>query len=636
MLWVGMKTPPAGPPPAAQRDASPPPTSPAGPSSAVQDAVQGASAAAAPTTLTEPRSPAPESATRSPSSPPEGERASLYPEPAETRLERLELLHRVGLALSSERHRGRLLETILEEAQRLCHADGGTLYLRTDDDRLAFEILRNDSLGVCLGGTTGDSIDLPPIPLLDEAGAPNLANVASAAANLKRSVHIPDAYDAEGFDFSGTKAFDQRNGYRSKSFLTIPLINGERRVIGVLQLLNAQDPVTGEVIPFCGEHKRTVQALAAQAGLALDNKLLLEQQKVLLESFIKLIAAAIDSKSPYTGAHCERVPALAEMLVSSLCDTTAGPFADFQLDDEEWYELRIAAWLHDCGKVTTPVHVMDKATKLETISDRIEQVRSRFAVLERDAKIASLEAIAAGTPRAEAEATYEAEVQRLRDDLAFLEQANVGGEFLPPDKQGRIAAIGRQRVRLLDQEAPLLSDDEVENLSISRGTLTHAERLIINGHMVQTVKMLEALPFPRHLSRVPEYACGHHEKMDGTGYPRGIYAGDMSIPARAMAIADVFEALTADDRPYKKAKKLSEAMRIMGFMKVDNHLDPDLFDHFVRSGVYRAYAKKFLAPDLIDAVDEEALLALRPKPFELPPVAERERRLSELLPEYSS
>lgn len=564
------------------------------------------------------------------------ERISNLPEPAETRVERLELLHRIGLALSSERNRGRLLETILEEARKLCLADGGTLYLRTEEDQLAFEILRNDSLGVCLGGTTGAPIDLPPIPLLDADGAPNLANVASAAANLKRSVHIPDAYDAEGFDFSGTKAFDRRNGYRSKSFLTIPLINGESRVIGVLQLLNAQDPVTGEVIPFCGEHKRTVEALAAQAALALDNKLLLEQQKVLLESFIKLIAAAIDSKSPYTGAHCERVPELAEMLVDSLCTTKAGPFADFELNDEEWYELRIAAWLHDCGKVTTPVHVMDKATKLETIVDRIDQVRARFAVLEREAKVTYLEAVVAGTPRAEAEATYAAELQGLRDDLAFLEQANVGGEFLPPDKQARIAAIGQRRVRLLDGEVPLLDEDEVENLSISRGTLTTKERLIINGHMVQTVKMLEALPFPRHLSRVPEYAGGHHEKMDGTGYPRGIYAGDMSIPARAMAIADVFEALTADDRPYKKAKKLSEAMRIMGFMKVDNHLDPELFDHFVRSGVYRKYAERFLSPDLIDEVDEDGLLALRPKPYEAPPEAERKRRFSGFLPEYSS
>jgi HD-GYP domain-containing protein (c-di-GMP phosphodiesterase class II) len=563
------------------------------------------------------------------------ERASQLPESAETRLERLELLHRIGLALSSERNRARLLETILEEARRLCLADGGTLYLRTDDDRLAFEILRNDSLGVSLGGTTGKPIELPPIALFNEDGTPNLANVASAAAHAKTSVHIPDAYDAAGFDFSGTKVFDRRNGYKSKSFLTIPLVNSEDRVIGVLQLLNAQDATTGEVIPFCTEQKRTVEALAAQAALALDNKLLLEQQKALLESFIKLIAAAIDSKSPYTGAHCERVPALAEMLVESLCAAQHGKFADFRLDDEEWYELRIAAWLHDCGKVTTPVHVMDKATKLETICDRIEQVRTRFAVLERDAKIACLEAMAAGAPAEEAHARYEAELGQLRADLAFLESANVGGEFLSPDKQARIAALGARKIRLLDREVSLLSADEVENLSISRGTLTEAERRIINGHMVQTVKMLEALPFPRHLARVPEYACGHHEKMDGTGYPRGIFAGDMSIPARAMAIADVFEALTADDRPYKKAKKLSEAMRIMGFMKVDNHLDPELFDHFVRSGVYRRYAERFLSPELIDEVDEAALLALQPKPYALPPEGVRRERFTRFLPEYA-
>jgi HD-GYP domain-containing protein (c-di-GMP phosphodiesterase class II) len=562
------------------------------------------------------------------------ERPSSGPEAIETRLERLELLHRIGIALSAERNRDRLLETILEEAQRLCNADGGTLYLRSDDDHLAFAILRNNSLGVSLGGTTGSPVNLPPIPLFDPEGNPNRHNVASACAVMKKSVNIPDAYDAEGFDFSGTKAFDQRAGYRSKSFLTIPLVNGENRVIGVLQLLNAQDPLTKQVIPFRSEHKHTVEALASQAALALDNKLLLESQKELLESFIKLIAASIDAKSPYTGAHCERVPVLTEMIVRSMCDATEGQFADFDLDSERWYELRIAAWLHDCGKVTTPVHVMDKATKLETISDRIDTIRARFAVLERDAKIAYLEALATGAPEPPVRAEYEARLTVIRDDLAFLESANIGGEFLPPEKQARIAEIGRTRLRIGAQEVPLLTDDEIENLSISRGTLTQAERLVINGHMVQTIKMLEALPFPRNLSRVPEYAGGHHEKMDGTGYPKGVYAGDMSWPARAMAIADVFEALTADDRPYKKAKKLSEAMRIMGFMKRDNHLDPELFDHFVRSGVYRKFAERFLAPELIDEVDAAALLAIAPKPFELPSEAVRQRRFEGFLPEY--
>lgn len=549
---------------------------------------------------------------------------------------KLELLYRVGIALSSERNKDRLLEMILLEAKALCNADGGTLYLRTDDEHLKFAIMRTDSLGIALGGTTGDPIQLPPIPMRDPlTGRPNQKNVATAAANLRRSINIPDAYDAPGFDFSGTKAFDARNNYRSRSFLAIPLVNGEELVIGVLQLLNARDPATGEVVSFRMEHQRIVEALASQAGIALDNKLLLDGQRELLESFIKAIAAAIDSKSPYTGGHCERVPVLTEMLAAAACTAKDGPFKDFDLDDDAWYELRIAAWMHDCGKVTTPVHVMDKATKLETIFDRIELVRARFEVLKRDAEIAYLRA--AREPGADEHALLEAFERHLRDleaELAFLEKANVGGEFLEPEKQARIAEIGRREYWQSGVMRSLLSADEVHNLSISRGTLTDAERRVINGHMVHTIEMLEALPFPRNLRRVPEYAGGHHEKMDGTGYPRGIFAGDMSIPARMMAIADVFEALTAQDRPYKSAKKLSETMRIMGFMKRDNHLDPDLFDLFVTSGVYREYAKHFLPPTLIDDVDEAALLAFRPKTFTEPDAEVRNTRKQGFLPEY--
>jgi HD-GYP domain-containing protein (c-di-GMP phosphodiesterase class II) len=549
---------------------------------------------------------------------------------------KLELLYKVGIALSSERNKDRLLEMILLEAKSLCNADGGTLYLRTDDEHLRFVIMRTDSLGIALGGTTGALIAFPPIPMIDVlTGLPNHKNVATAAAILKRSVNIPDAYDAAGFDFSGTKAFDARNAYRSKSFLAIPLVNGEDRVIGVLQLLNARDPVTHDLVPFAEADQRIVEALASQAGIALDNKLLLDGQRELLESFIKAIASAIDSKSPYTGGHCERVPILTEMLAAAACAATTGPFAAFELDDEEWYELRIAAWMHDCGKVTTPVHVMDKATKLETISDRIEVVRARFEVLKRDVEIAYLRALAG--PGADGAALGEERGRRLGEidaELAFLEKTNIGGEFLDPEKQAMILAIAERRYVQGDAERTLLSRDEVRNLSISRGTLTNDERLIINGHMVQTLKMLEALPFPRNLRNVPEYAAGHHEKMDGTGYPRGIFAGDMSTPARIMAIADVFEALTAQDRPYKPAKKLSETMRIMGFMKRDSHLDPELFNLFVTSGVYREYAKKYLPPALVDDVDEAALLALAARPFSVPDPEERKKRFREFLPEY--
>lgn len=548
----------------------------------------------------------------------------------------LELLYRVGIALSAERNKDNLLEMILVEAKTLCNADGGTLYLRTDDDHLKFAIMRTDSLGIALGGTTGAPITFPPIPMTDAVtGQQNLKNVATAAALLQRSVNIPDAYHAAGFDFSGTKAFDAKNNYRSKSFLAIPLVNGESRVIGVLQLLNARDPQTGELVTFADDHQRIVEALASQAGIALDNQLLLDGQRQLLESFIKAIASAIDAKSAHTGGHCERVPILTEMLAQAACDAAEGPLAGFQLTEEQWYELRIAAWMHDCGKVTTPVHVMDKATKLETIFDRIELVRARFEILKRDAELEMLRGFEApGADRDALRAAYEGELAELADELALLETSNVGGEYLEPQKQAKIAQIGSRTFVQNGVSRPLLGPEEVKNLTVSRGTLTDEERLVINGHMVQTIKMLEALPFPRHLQRVPEYAGGHHEKMDGTGYPRGLFASDMSIPARIMAIADVFEALTAQDRPYKKAKKLSETMRIMGAMKRDNHLDPDLFDLFVASGVYRDYGKRYLPSALIDDVDEPALLAIRPKPFAMPDADTRRARWRDFLPDY--
>ncbi|MBT8491656.1 MAG: GAF domain-containing protein [Deltaproteobacteria bacterium] len=277
----------------------------------------------------------------------------------------LELLHRVGIALSAEKNKDRLVEMILLECKKLCNADGGTIYLRGDDDLLRFEIVRNDTLGVAKGGTTGTPVTFGPVPLFDpKTGEPNKSNVVAYACHQKTSVEIEDAYDHEGFDFSGTKRFDEQNGYRSQSFLTIPMINQDGYVIAVLQLINARNG-GGAVQPFQPMDIRIVEALASQAAIALDNKILYDAQRQLLESFIKLIAAAIDAKSPYTGAHCGRVPIVTEMLAGAAVEADHGPTAEFGLTEDEWYELRIAAWLHDCGKVTTPVHVMDKATTRE-------------------------------------------------------------------------------------------------------------------------------------------------------------------------------------------------------------------------------------------------------------------------------
>ncbi|MBJ95992.1 MAG: phosphohydrolase [Rickettsiales bacterium] len=523
-----------------------------------------------------------------------------------------------------------LLERILVEAKQFCRADGGTVYVRTKDDQLRFSILRNDSMNLAQGGSSGVDVSIPPLPLNDDKGKANLSNVATVAANLLISVNVDDVYQAEGYDFSGTRAFDKRAGYRTTSVLTIPLFNDRQRLIGVLQLINARNS-EGTVVAFTLEAQRAVEALSRQAAIALDNQLLHQQQKLLLESFIKMIASSIDAKSPYTGGHCERVPILLEMLASRAAAQQEGPLAEFTLSEDEWYELRLAGWLHDCGKVITPVHVMDKATKLETIWDRVALVKTRVEVLKRDLL---LEALRGGASFAEAERDTAAERGRLDEALAFIERVNQGGEFLPDEDKEHLAALAQLSYQEGGVERVLLDANELKNLSISRGTLTEEERVIINGHMVHTIQMLEALPFPAHLSRVPEYAGGHHERMDGRGYPRGLFAGDMSIPARMLAVADVFEALTAADRPYKKAKKLSEAMRIMGFMKKEHHLDPLIFDLFVRERVYLDYAQRFMEPEYIDEVDEDWLLDLHPEPIELPSEEERSQRGGGFLEEY--
>ena len=299
---------------------------------------------------------------------------------------------------------------------------------------------------------------------------------------------------------------------------------------------------------------------------------------------------------------------LTMMLADAVNGVSEGPLGDFRIDESDRYELETAAWLHDCGKVVTPEYVMDKSTKLETIHDRIDEVESRFATALAELELNFLKTSIGIDDQAEVErlrAEYEHQADKLRDDLAFLKQANVGGEFMADEDISRVAAIASMTWTGPDGLArPLLSDDEVLNLSIRRGTLNDEEREIINNHIVATIKMLESLPFPRNLQNVPEYAGGHHEKMDGTGYPRGLRRDEMSVQARIMAIADIFEALTASDRPYKKGKKLSECLKIMGFMKKDNHIDPDIFDVFIKDKVYLEYAEEFLDPVQIDPIDQ--------------------------------
>jgi HD-GYP domain-containing protein (c-di-GMP phosphodiesterase class II) len=530
-------------------------------------------------------------------------------EPASNLIRRLEELNRVGIALSREKNLERLLESILVAAKKITNADGGTLYRRhaTDRDALHFEIIRTDSLGIAMGGTTGTQIPFAPVPLHDADGRENTSMVAAYAVLKDCTVAVGDAYREEGFDFSGTKAFDRRTGYRSKSFLTVPMKNHEGEIIGVLQLINAKDRATGEIVAFSETDGRLVESLASQAAVALTNRLLILQLESLFESFVQLLNQAIDEKSKYTAGHCHRVPILTMFLAEAVSRTPSGPLAGWKMTDPDRYELKMAALLHDCGKVTTPVHVVDKATKLQTIFDRIELLETRFEVVKRDIEIELLQAKAAAPP-AEVAWLEEAGRERLRsldDDRWFLRYCNVGSEAMKPGDRERVLAIAR-RYRWTNwrgEELDFLSEDEIENLTIPFGTLTAAERRIINHHIEVTIKMLEALPWPRHLRNVPEFAAGHHERMDGKGYPRGLTRDEMSVPARIMGIADIFEALTAKDRPYKAGKTLTESLHILGQMKLDGHIDPDLFDIFIRERVYLRYAEQFIDPKQVDAVD---------------------------------
>lgn len=526
------------------------------------------------------------------------DRDPQQPATLERLLERLSELNAIGASLSSERDINRLLESILDAAKKITHADAGTLYLLDDANKqLTFEILHNDSLGIRMGGSSGEPISFYPVQLYID-NQPNHAMVVSHAALSGETVNIIDAYTAEGFDFTGTKKFDAKTNYRSQSFLAVPMRNHEREVIGVLQLINALDENTGVVKSFSKDDQQLLESLSSQAAIAISNRRLIQQLEELFESFISLINTAIDDKSPYTGGHCERVPILTMMLAEAANRTKQGALSDFNLTDKDRYELKIAGLLHDCGKITTPVHVVDKATKLQTIFDRIHLVDTRFEVLKRDVRIEMLEGRLT-------EEQYQARLRQLDEDRDFLRQSNIGGEKMKDADIERVKLIAAYQWQNVNgEQVDFLTPEETENLSIRAGTLTANEREIINHHIVVTIKMLQSLPWPHHLSRVPEYAGGHHERMDGRGYPNGLKRDQMSVQARLMGIADIFEALTAKDRPYKVGKTLTESLEILGKFKENGHIDPDLFDVFVREKVYLEYAHRFLAAEQINEVDE--------------------------------
>lgn len=508
--------------------------------------------------------------------------------------QQMKRLNQLGIELSSETKLDCLLEHILEHAKEMTGADGGSLYLYKDE-QLNFEVMYASSLNIKLSHAKKNLHDIKPIDLYNTEGEANKHIVAAHVALNMQAVNIPDVYDSQKYNFTRVKEFDVEHHYRTKSMLAVPLINQKNELVGVLQLINAMDDVTQHIESFSELSQHMAESLASFAAVAITNHRLSCELKLLIESFINIISKAIDDKSAYTGGHCRRVPEISMLLAKAASDSDYGSLKDFKLNEDLLYEMKIASMLHDCGKITTPIHIVDKATKLELIFDRIELITMRYEIIRRDILIRYLLEKSAITTE-EVDAAVGDIWNQLSDDLNFLRSCNTGGEFMAPEKQERVRGIAKSGTWMDEKNNvyPLLTSDEVYNLNISKGTLNKEDREIINYHIVATINMLEALPFPKHLKNVAEIAGGHHERMDGKGYPRGLKREDMSVQARAMGIADIFEALTASDRPYRKAMSLSRVMEIMESMKDDHHIDAELFEVFKRERIYDVYAKDFL------------------------------------------
>ncbi len=527
-------------------------------------------------------------------------------------LARIEKLNAIGIALSSEKDMPHLLESILIGAKQITRADAGTLYTVNDAQKLNFEIVQTSSLGINRGGTSNQPVQLEPLPLYRRDGSPNNKLVVTYSALNNKTVNLPDVYEENetGFDFTGPRLFDKKMNYRTQSMLCVPMTNHDGKTIGLIQLINKQS--NNGPVAFDDNDVHLVHSLASQAAIALTNKRLIDDLKALFDSFIKTIAASIDETSAHTGEHCRRVPFLT-LALADAASRDESCLKAFKLTEQERYNLEVASWLHDCGKLATPIHIVDKSTKLETVFDRIELIDTRFEVLKRDAKVSMLEhllKINGDKDKADLiEKQYRQTIEQLNAQRDFIRVCNKGVESMAPELKARVNNIAAHTWCNCDGEiTPFFSADELNNLLIPYGTLNDDERQIINDHILVTNKMLASMQFPEEMASVPEYAGGHHERMDGKGYPLGLTREEMSVPARVMAIADVFEALTAWDRPYKDAKKLSEALAILGKMKLRNHVDPDLFDIFINEKVYLPYARQFMAAELID-IDE---------PFEIP------------------
>ncbi len=518
-------------------------------------------------------------------------------------------LTKIGESLSSETDLHKIWDMILEEAVAFTNADGATIYQLSEDGRyLDFKVLFNGTMGLRKGGAYGE-VGWPSIPLFDADGNPRLAHIVTNVFHLKRSLCFDDVYEQDEYDISGTKKADADHNYRSTSMLTIPLKNHEDEVLGVIQIINAMDD-KGEITTFSEEHITMINSLGSQAAISLSNRKLIEGLELLLMQFMRSIATGIEKKSKYSSDHIMRVAMLTDMLALKLNEASEGRFAELHFSDIELKELSMAGWMHDVGKIITPEFIMDKSTKLETILDRIDLVETRFRMM-----ILLMDILHTKLPEPELTELIKSQfgedqspqtvITWLEDALEFIKKLNIGGEFVPDPDIARVEQISKVSIDYGGKTYFLLSEDETNNLKIRKGTLTSDEIKQMSAHVSVTWDMLSQLSFPKKYKNVAFYAATHHEKLNGKGYPKGLTADDLPLQSRIIAVADIFEALTSSDRPYKKAKTLSESLRIMGFCVKDGDLDPDLLDFFLDSGLYLEYAQKYMQPDYIDSVDIE-------------------------------
>lgn len=530
----------------------------------------------------------------------------------------IEQLNEIGRLLSEEKDSQIVMKKILTTARFLSHADAGTFYLVSSNKQsLEFCAVQTDSLNINLSQADG-TIPWPNLSLYNEDKTPNDVNISAYCALNNKLINIEDVYHSKEFDFKGPKAYDKASGYRTKSMLVVPLKSYDDTIIGVLQLINKQDE-KGHSIPFEKADEKLILSMGSQAAISITQSRLVKDLEKLLDSFVQAIATAIGEKSKYTQGHINRVAELTQTLAHAVNDEEDPELKELffnkkypndksKIDlnssiftQDEIDQLDLAAWMHDVGKITTPDHIIDKATKLETIYDRIKSVTYRFEILQKEKHIEMIEAISEDPNNAETiKNNYQEIKQKIQEDLEFLQATNFGAEFMSDDNIERVYEISEYQITINAKKENILTQDEIENLCIQKGTLTDKERTVINNHAKLSYEILNSLPFPSKFKRVPEIAAGHHEKINGEGYPLGLAGDEITFEARLVAIADIFESLTASDRPYKKPNTIKQSLRILKFMVKDGELDKDLVKYFIDKKLYLDYAKNNLLDEQID------------------------------------